>query len=159
MLINNYEARGCMLGGVPRFRYCMGMGWIQLGNGQGTSLTYLLGMADQDGDDSILWERIGDGGGLHTCPHSPKFFLKKRKKTFKLGLPLFHSQTTSRLQTFCVLVEGTDRKFGRLRDVPAYGGSTSQHQQQPHAFQKVFKAYTRVWKHQQENRTKLVSAG
>ncbi|KAG5015589.1 hypothetical protein JHK85_021725 [Glycine max] len=63
------------------------------------------------------------------------------------------------LQTFRALVESADRKFGRVRDVPAYGGGASQYQQQHHAFQKVFKAYTRLWKHQQENRAKLVECG
>ncbi|KAL3020813.1 hypothetical protein AAZX31_05G164400 [Glycine max] len=63
------------------------------------------------------------------------------------------------LQTFRALVESADRKFGRVRDVPAYGGGASQQQQQHHAFQKVFKAYTRLWKYQQENRAKLVECG
>ena len=35
--------------------------------------------ASQDGDDDfILWGRIGDDGGQHVCPRSPKF-LKKEK--------------------------------------------------------------------------------
>jgi len=63
------------------------------------------------------------------------------------------------LQTFRALVESADRKFGRVRDVEAYGGGTSRQQQQQHAFQKVFKAYTRLWKYQQENRSKLVECG
>ncbi|XP_022639423.1 protein SCAI isoform X2 [Vigna radiata var. radiata] len=63
------------------------------------------------------------------------------------------------LQTFRALVESADRKFGRVRDVAAYGGGTSRQQQQQHAFQKVFKAYTRLWKYQQENRSKLVECG
>lgn len=30
----------------------------------------LLGMIDQDGNGGfILWGRIGDGSGLHACPH------------------------------------------------------------------------------------------
>ncbi|KAK7399582.1 hypothetical protein VNO78_10767 [Psophocarpus tetragonolobus] len=61
------------------------------------------------------------------------------------------------LQTFHALVESADRKFGRVRDVPAYGGASRQ--QQHHSFQKVFKAYTRLWKYQQEHRAKLVELG
>ncbi|ESW31706.1 hypothetical protein PHAVU_002G261000 [Phaseolus vulgaris] len=70
------------------------------------------------------------------------------------------SEDTERaLQTFRALVESADRKFGRVRDVEAYGGGASRQQQQQHAFQKVFKAYTRLWKYQQENRSKLVECG
>jgi len=70
------------------------------------------------------------------------------------------SEDTERaLQTFRALVESADRKFGRVRDVAAYGGGASRQQQQQHAFQKVFKAYTRLWKYQQENRSKLVECG
>lgn len=57
-------------------------------------------------------------------------------------------------QTFRALVEGADRKFARVRDVPAYGRVTSHHY-----FHKVFKAYTRLWKFQQENRGELVRSG
>ena len=56
--------------------------------------------------------------------------------------------------TFRALVENADRKFARVRDVPAYGRVS-----QNHFFQKVFKAYTRLWKYQQENRGKLVDSG
>ncbi|XP_012081621.1 protein SCAI homolog [Jatropha curcas] len=56
-------------------------------------------------------------------------------------------------QTFRALVENADRKFARVRDLPPYGHS------QNHYFQKVFKAYMRLWKYQQENRSKLVEAG
>ncbi|KAF2283938.1 hypothetical protein GH714_017394 [Hevea brasiliensis] len=55
--------------------------------------------------------------------------------------------------TFKALVESADRKFARVRDLPAYGRA------QNHYFQKVFKAYMRLWKYQQENRSKLVEAG
>ncbi|KAK7318642.1 hypothetical protein RJT34_03346 [Clitoria ternatea] len=58
------------------------------------------------------------------------------------------------LQTFRALVESADRKFARVRDVPAYGRVS-----QNHFFHKVFKAYTRLWKYQQENRGKLVQCG
>lgn len=56
--------------------------------------------------------------------------------------------------TFRALVENADRKFARVRDVPAYGRVHNQHY-----FHKVFKAYMRLWKYQQENRAKLVEAG
>ncbi|XP_011013189.1 PREDICTED: protein SCAI homolog isoform X2 [Populus euphratica] len=57
-------------------------------------------------------------------------------------------------QTFHAMVESADRKFGRVRDLPLYGRA-----QQNHYFQKVFKAYMRLWKYQQENRSKLVDSG
>nr|KYP49281.1 Protein SCAI [Cajanus cajan] len=60
-------------------------------------------------------------------------------------------------QTFRALVESADRKFSRVRDAAAYGGASQQQRQ--HAFQKVFKAYTRLWKYQQENRPRLVECG
>ncbi|KAL6222882.1 hypothetical protein ACLB2K_006272 [Fragaria x ananassa] len=56
--------------------------------------------------------------------------------------------------TFRALVESADRKFARVRDVPAYGRVHNQHY-----FHKLFKAYMRLWKYQQENRAKLVEAG
>ncbi|KAJ9170396.1 hypothetical protein P3X46_018506 [Hevea brasiliensis] len=56
-------------------------------------------------------------------------------------------------KTFRALVESADRKFARVRDLPSYGRA------QNHYFQKVFKAYLRLWKYQQENRSKLVEAG
>lgn len=58
------------------------------------------------------------------------------------------------LQTFRALVESADRKFAKVRDVPAYGRVS-----QNHFFHKVFKAYTRLWKFQQENRAKLMRCG
>lgn len=57
-------------------------------------------------------------------------------------------------QKFRAMVDGADKKFARVRDVPAYGRVTSNHY-----FQKVFKAYTRLWKFQQENRADLVRSG
>ncbi|KAI4345273.1 hypothetical protein L6164_012410 [Bauhinia variegata] len=57
-------------------------------------------------------------------------------------------------QTFRALVESADRKFARVRDIPAYGRVS-----QNHFYQKVFKAYMRLWKYQQENRAKLVQSG
>ncbi|KAJ4714382.1 Protein SCAI [Melia azedarach] len=58
-------------------------------------------------------------------------------------------------QTFRALVESADRKFARVRDLPLYGNRS----QNQHYFHKVFKAYMRLWKYQQENRTKLVESG
>ncbi|KAK9285261.1 hypothetical protein L1049_024451 [Liquidambar formosana] len=57
-------------------------------------------------------------------------------------------------RTFRALVESADRKFARVRDVPAYGRGPN-----VHYFHKVFKAYMRLWKYQQENRSKLVASG
>ncbi|KAI7981064.1 Protein SCAI [Camellia lanceoleosa] len=56
-------------------------------------------------------------------------------------------------RTFRALVESADQKFARVRDVPAYGRGPN------HYFSKVFKAYMRLWKYQQENRKKLVESG
>lgn len=58
-------------------------------------------------------------------------------------------------QTFRALIESADRKFARVRDLPLYGHRS----QNQHYFQKVFKAYMRLWKYQQENRAKLVASG
>ena len=57
------------------------------------------------------------------------------------------------LRTFRALVEGADRKFARVRDVPAYGHVTSQQY-----FHKVFKAYTKLWKYQQDHRSELIDS-
>ncbi|XVE86823.1 hypothetical protein DITRI_Ditri18aG0065800 [Diplodiscus trichospermus] len=57
-------------------------------------------------------------------------------------------------KTFRALVESADRKFARVRDFPSYGRAQGQHY-----IQKVFKAYMRLWKYQQEHRTELVKAG
>ncbi|MFQ6667490.1 hypothetical protein Gotur_033498 [Gossypium turneri] len=57
-------------------------------------------------------------------------------------------------KTFRALVDRADRKFARVRDFPSYGRAQGQHY-----FQKVFKAYMRLWKYQQEHRTELVKAG
>ncbi|XP_019059417.1 PREDICTED: protein SCAI isoform X2 [Tarenaya hassleriana] len=56
-------------------------------------------------------------------------------------------------RTFRALVENADRKFARVRDLPAFGRA------QGHYFHKVFKAYMRLWKFQQGNRSKLVESG
>ncbi|KAK3042954.1 hypothetical protein RJ639_001030, partial [Escallonia herrerae] len=56
-------------------------------------------------------------------------------------------------RTFRALVESADRKFARVRDAPAYGRGPNRY------FHKVFKAYMRLWKYQQENRAALVEAG
>ncbi|KAG8478558.1 hypothetical protein CXB51_028466 [Gossypium anomalum] len=57
-------------------------------------------------------------------------------------------------KTFRALVESADRKFARVRDLPSYGRAQGQHY-----FQKVFKAYMRLWKYQQEHRAELVKSG
>lgn len=61
----------------------------------------------------------------------------------------------SAFRTFRSLVEIADRKFARVRDLPPYGHGPL------HAvyYRKVFKAYTRLWRFQQEHRRDLVSAG
>ncbi|KZV30101.1 hypothetical protein F511_19644 [Dorcoceras hygrometricum] len=61
-------------------------------------------------------------------------------------------------KTFRALVESAERKFARVRDAPLhpYGGIGMQHGQ---FFHKVFKAYMRLWKYQQENRARLVECG
>ncbi|KAF6170306.1 hypothetical protein GIB67_042996 [Kingdonia uniflora] len=56
-------------------------------------------------------------------------------------------------KTFRALIESADRKFIRVRDVPLHGRVPH------HYFHKVFKAYTKLWKFQQENRSKLVESG
>ncbi|XP_050205378.1 uncharacterized protein LOC126655301 [Mercurialis annua] len=58
-------------------------------------------------------------------------------------------------QTFRALTESADRKFARVRDLQSYGRKATNH----HYFHKVFKAYMRLWKYQQENRAKLVDSG
>ncbi|KAL3630217.1 hypothetical protein CASFOL_023201 [Castilleja foliolosa] len=62
------------------------------------------------------------------------------------------------LRTFRALTENAERKFARVRDAPLhpYGGSGPQY---AHFFHKVFKAYMRLWKYQQENRAKLTESG
>ncbi|KAL8151908.1 hypothetical protein V2J09_021716 [Rumex salicifolius] len=62
---------------------------------------------------------------------------------------------------FRALVESAEKKFARVRDAPAYaargGGAAAAVSE--HDFHKVFKAYMRLWKFQQENRAKLVESG
>lgn len=54
---------------------------------------------------------------------------------------------------FKALTEAADRKFARARDVPLYGGGVDHHSR------KAFKAYTRLWRLQQERRRELVAGG
>ncbi|KAF9612063.1 hypothetical protein IFM89_037982 [Coptis chinensis] len=63
--------------------------------------------------------------------------------------------TTTTNNTFRSLVESADRKFLRVRDLPLYGRTKTPQ----HYYHKVFKAYTKLWKFQQENRSKLVESG
>ncbi|VFQ74324.1 unnamed protein product [Cuscuta campestris] len=58
-------------------------------------------------------------------------------------------------RTFRELVDGAEKKFARVRDLPAHGGGAAT----GHYLHKVFKAYMRLWKYQQENRSKLVDSG
>jgi hypothetical protein len=53
---------------------------------------------------------------------------------------------------FKALGEAADRKFARARDLPLYGGGD-------HHSRKAFKAYTRLWRLQQERRRELVAEG
>ncbi|XP_066397456.1 uncharacterized protein [Miscanthus floridulus] len=53
---------------------------------------------------------------------------------------------------FKALSEVADRKFARARDLPLYGGGD-------HHSRKAFKAYTRLWRLQQERRRELVAGG
>ncbi|KAG0544094.1 hypothetical protein BDA96_02G245200 [Sorghum bicolor] len=53
---------------------------------------------------------------------------------------------------FKALSEAADRKFARARDLPLYGGGD-------HHSRKAFKAYTRLWRLQQERRRELVAGG
>lgn len=56
---------------------------------------------------------------------------------------------------FRELVEKADRKFARVRDLPAHGGSPATSRW----LHKVFKVYTEVWKYQQQHRAELVGSG
>lgn len=56
-------------------------------------------------------------------------------------------------RTFRALVESSEKKFARVRDVSPYGRGPN------HYFPKVFKAFMKLWKFQQENRSKLVESG
>lgn len=58
-------------------------------------------------------------------------------------------------RTFRALVEKADRKFSRVRDLPAFGPGPNP----ARYLNKVFKAYMKVWKYQRENRAKLVGSG
>lgn len=60
----------------------------------------------------------------------------------------------SEAKSFRAMVESANRKFARVQDVPAYGRVDNHHY-----FHKVFKAYMRLWKYQQEFRAKLVESG
>lgn len=63
--------------------------------------------------------------------------------------------TATAFRTFRTLVESADRKFARVRDLPPYGRGPHL----LHYYRKVFRAYTRLWRFQQERRRELVSAG
>jgi hypothetical protein len=61
--------------------------------------------------------------------------------------------TTGAYREFKALAEAADRKFARARDLPHYGGGGDHHSR------KAFKAYTRLWRLQQDRRRELVAAG
>ncbi|XP_060185648.1 uncharacterized protein LOC132615110 [Lycium barbarum] len=58
-------------------------------------------------------------------------------------------------KTFRALVESAEKKYARVRDLPAYGVAKTSN----HYFHKVFKAYMKLWKYQQEHRVKLIDCG
>lgn len=59
-------------------------------------------------------------------------------------------------RSFRVLVEAAEKKFARVRDLALYATSRGQNASN---FHKVFKAYTKLWKFQQENRRRLIEEG
>lgn len=59
-------------------------------------------------------------------------------------------------RTFRDLVESADRKFARVRDLPPHCPAAAEVR---HCFHKAFKSYMRLWKYQQEKRSKLLEAG
>ncbi|KAM0038845.1 putative protein SCAI [Helianthus debilis subsp. tardiflorus] len=54
---------------------------------------------------------------------------------------------------FKTLVKTADKKFSKVRDIPPHIRAPN------HYFSTVFKAYTKLWKFQQQNRSKLTDAG
>lgn len=56
-------------------------------------------------------------------------------------------------EQFWSLLDKADRRFARVRDLPPLG------RQEPDAFAKAFRAYTQLWRMQQEHRNRLLDAG
>jgi hypothetical protein len=56
-------------------------------------------------------------------------------------------------EQFWSLLDKADRRFARVRDLPLIG------RQEPDAFAKAFRAYTQLWRMQQEHRHRLLDAG
>ncbi|WVZ65761.1 hypothetical protein U9M48_015074 [Paspalum notatum var. saurae] len=56
-------------------------------------------------------------------------------------------------EQFWSLLDKADRRFARVRDLPPLG------RQEPDAFAKAFRAYTQLWRMQQEHRHRLLDAG
>jgi len=56
-------------------------------------------------------------------------------------------------EQFWSLLDKADRRFARVRDLPLLG------RQEPDAFAKAFRAYTQLWRMQQEHRHRLLDAG
>jgi hypothetical protein len=56
-------------------------------------------------------------------------------------------------EQFWSLLDKADRRFARVRDLPPLG------RQEPDAFAKAFRAYTQLWRMQQEHRHRLLDSG
>ncbi|ONM57229.1 hypothetical protein ZEAMMB73_Zm00001d021467 [Zea mays] len=56
-------------------------------------------------------------------------------------------------EQFWSLLDKADRRFARVRDLPSFG------RQEPDEFAKAFRAYTQLWRMQQEHRHRLLDAG
>ncbi|KAL6655131.1 hypothetical protein ACP70R_005957 [Stipagrostis hirtigluma subsp. patula] len=56
-------------------------------------------------------------------------------------------------EQFWSLLDKADRRFARVRDLPLFG------RHEPDAFGKAFRAYTQLWRMQQEHRHRLLDAG
>lgn len=64
-------------------------------------------------------------------------------------------------QTFRTLVEKADKNFAAVHDLPitTYVGGASVQAHYTYCYKKVFKAYTRLWRFQQEHRKELLESG
>ncbi|KAL6846671.1 hypothetical protein ACP4OV_024119 [Aristida adscensionis] len=56
-------------------------------------------------------------------------------------------------EQFWALLDKADRRFARVRELPLFG------RHEPDAFGKAFRAYTQLWRMQQEHRHRLLDAG
>jgi hypothetical protein len=78
--------------------------------------------------------------------------LKARVRPRSSSPAMADGEALGSYREFKALVEAADRKFARARDLPLYGGGD-------HHSRKAFKAYTRLWRLQQERRRELVAGG